>query len=136
MGDRLQEIREREAAATAGPWQAQEYDDHLGDEGCAILAGNGMGQRGIAYSLPYSWHGQDAVEADAEFIAQAREDVPFLLEQVDTYRAHVEADHAKLEQVAELVQQWRAKGAQADFLGTTNIWDHVAYQLTQVLAKE
>lgn len=56
-------------------------------------------------------------------------------EQVATWKAHAEADHAKLEQVAELVQQWRAKGAQADFLGVVNVWDEAADQLSKVLAE-
>jgi hypothetical protein len=54
----------------------------------------------------------------------------------DTWQEHAEAHRATLEQVAELVQQWRAKGAQADFLGVVNVWDDAADQLAKVLAEE
>lgn len=64
------------------------------------------------------------------------EDAAWLLEQVATWKAHAEADHAKLEQINELVQQWRTKGAQADFLGVANVWDEAADQLAAVLASE
>jgi 8-oxo-dGTP diphosphatase len=40
------------------------------------------------------------------------------------------------ERLAELVQQWRAKGAQADLLGVINVWDEAADQLSKALAKE
>jgi 8-oxo-dGTP diphosphatase len=130
MSDRLEKIREREARATPGPWEEAAWGYRQAGE-------NG---KPVVWAEPNS-HGSPGAHVDhrmgdAEFIAHAREDVPWLLEQVDTWRAHAEADHAKLEQVAELVQQWRAKGAQADFLGVANVWDDAADQLAAVLAKE
>lgn len=81
-------------AATQGPWEAQPYDDNPGDEGSAILAGVGIKQKVIAYSLPYAWHSETECDADAAHIA--RHDPATVLERVRRERAACEADKALL----------------------------------------
>ena len=66
--NRLDEIEARANAATVGPWMGIMYPDgFLG----RVIGGNGFG---VAEDFPD--------DADAEFIAHARTDVPWLLEQV------------------------------------------------------
>lgn len=78
---RLGQIRARADAATPGPWTAAAYSDSAGDEGSCVLVGNPgtMEERAIAYAIDYPWTTPDSCEADAAFIAAAREDVPYLL---------------------------------------------------------
>ena len=68
--NRLNEIEARANAATEGPWFPNRYSDDW--EVCGELDDNGNP------ALVAS----EAVETDAEFIAHARTDVPWLLEQV------------------------------------------------------
>ena len=66
--NRLNEIEARANAATEGPWMGIRYPDgFLG----RVIGGNGFG---VAEDFPD--------DADAKFIAHARTDVPWLLEQV------------------------------------------------------
>ena len=66
--NRLDKIEARANAATEGPWMGIRYPDgFLG----RVIGGNGFG---VAEDFPD--------DADAEFIAHARTDVPWLLEQV------------------------------------------------------
>jgi len=70
---RLEQIREREQKATKGPW------DH---DGIAIRS---EGKETFDWKIP-----SDSVDAD--FIAHAREDIPWLLYQLATTRAKGEAE--------------------------------------------
>lgn len=75
--DRIAEIRRRELAATDGPW----------------LKGESYHDDPIVYSLKTAGDGtefafivfvtEEGVEADAEFAAHARDDIPFLLAALD-----------------------------------------------------
>lgn len=75
----LARIRRRADAATEGPWQKNQYEPYPGhDRGDVSICGR-QGNVTVAY-----WYYDDEYEtADAEFIAHARTDVPWLLEQVD-----------------------------------------------------
>ena len=71
--DRIEEIRQRTEAATPGPWKTvthEEYStvdvDEQGGENIAMVG---------------------SAIADADFIAHAREDVPYLLSEVDRMNA-------------------------------------------------
>lgn len=101
----LAEIRARESAATKGPWGT--YDDGTGRiDIAAELEGTGHGytcRRGIAQTDDQpidndpehiDWDEADdqaQIEADAQFIAAARTDVPALLAEVDRLRGERDA---------------------------------------------
>lgn len=72
---RLAEIQAREQGATKGPWR----DIAMGSDGSVVLAGGNTVRtaRRICRAPEF---------ADAEFIAKAREDVPWLLAQVEQLR--------------------------------------------------
>ncbi len=71
MTAREREIREREAKATEGPWDVRHgFRDVVARKPGRVIA----------------W-GIRLMECDAEFIAAAREDVPYLLAEVDRLRA-------------------------------------------------
>lgn len=106
MSDRLTpereaEIREREAAATPGPWEAGEagyiYDENAGDDSrpwiepaagtCpCVKAGSEVVASEI---LDEDRHGRPLT--NAAFIAAARADVPALLAELDAMRAERDA---------------------------------------------
>ncbi|NUP23575.1 MAG: hypothetical protein HOZ81_47475 [Streptomyces sp.] len=96
--DREQEIRTREQAATPGPWE--EYPDY-GKDFYAYLGGSHL--RGVG-TLNFG-DGEDAA-ADRAFTLNAREDVPWLLAEVDRLRARV----AELETAAHCQSQMTTWG--------------------------
>jgi hypothetical protein len=73
----LAEIRAREAAAAAGPWETDTYTEHDGSTSI------GVANTGDLWIVPL----QNLDPADAEFIAHARADVPALLADNDRLRA-------------------------------------------------
>lgn len=84
---KLDEIRERWEKATPGPWKAHDFGYGGMEEPCSIVIHtgkfdwqdiNGEGTSVIASML---WDSQEADNADA--IAHAREDVPWLLAKID-----------------------------------------------------
>lgn len=84
---RLAEIRARVEAATPGPWTPMEYDHNPGDQGVPILGGGERGSMAAhltAYTMTLS--NVDQSEADAEFIAHARTDLPALLAAVEAFK--------------------------------------------------
>lgn len=80
---RIQEIKERLQATTPGAWKVwQPDDDYLGDDSPTIVNEDGWyiaqtGYDGLSYTA------RETMEADAEFIAHAKEDVVWLLEQLE-----------------------------------------------------
>lgn len=70
MSEREAEIRAREQAATEGPWEPDRFSN--GDR--------------TPLAMPTESHGY-FLRADAEFIAHARQDIPWMLERIDTVRA-------------------------------------------------
>lgn len=92
---RLEEIRERWEKATPGPWKADDFGYAGMEEPCSIVIHtgkfdwqdiNGEGESVIASMF---WDSQEADNAAA--IAHAREDVPWLLEQMSHARERVHA---------------------------------------------
>lgn len=88
--DRIAEIRSRADAATAGPWHGPHDPDidlcaRFGDYGWTAGSPDGNGPE---YDVD-----SEQGKADAEFIAHAREDVPFLLDQLE--QARTEAADAR-----------------------------------------
>ena len=79
---RLAEIRARAEAATEGPWTA-EYSGEQGN--CVLPPGYQSTREAVAVTRLLS------AQADAEFIAHARTDVPWLLGQVELRDKALEA---------------------------------------------
>lgn len=77
--DRLSDIRNRASAATAGPWKITNPRTDWWPQGIvgaeANICGIWDGGRSQAEGLPR----MESAWADAEFISNAREDIPFLL---------------------------------------------------------
>lgn len=88
--ERLDAIREREAKATAGPWDVEgsAYCGPLDTLTVYPVEDGGA----LAYVQP-SWE-------DAEFIAHAREDVPALLAEVERLRTRAALADAMIDRVA------------------------------------
>lgn len=92
MNKVLDTIQARADAATEGPWAVEVDED--GFDGASVYLKDGG--YGTAYISQNMWQGPTEGEADAEFIAHAREDVPKLV--------------AALRAVEVLAEQWRYKG--------------------------
>lgn len=73
--ERLEEIRKRAEKATPGPWRAVSTAD--GDTDGAAWVGT---ERSV--SLAQGYDGEFLHRPDAEFMANAREDIPWLLAEV------------------------------------------------------
>ena len=82
MSDRLNEIRARAEAATPGPWVAYGNTVEQEKTGWHTVVGTEMtGQAYMAYER------LTTKNEDAIFIAHAREDIPYLLAEVERLRA-------------------------------------------------
>lgn len=81
--NRLNEIEARANAATEGPWEVKPYKG-LAEDGDYVDSIVGSSQESIVYQLGCGCCdiGLEVAHPDAEFIAAARTDVPWLLEQV------------------------------------------------------
>ncbi len=79
---RLEEIKERVKKATKGPWESSE---NLGDHSV-------QGPDGPVAAVTYAYaEGPISLdECDAEFIAHARDDIPWLLEHLKEAREVIE----------------------------------------------
>ena len=112
---RLAEVREREHSATKGPWERRVGPrEGVGIEQKAeylrgTAADNGRPLQVLisasedlacAYMVPAITGDGPRSEANAEFIAHAREDVPWLLGLVDTLTAEKEAAEAERDALA------------------------------------
>lgn len=78
--DRLDQIRARTNAATNGPWWPF---DHTHDIGFEIAVGEPEPDGYPAEKLPNGFKTDIGRREDAEFIAHARQDVPWLLDLLD-----------------------------------------------------
>ena len=97
--EELKAIRQRLENASDGPWSVRRipnsYESQAGDRHThPCVRGFRVPRR--LYNL--AWQ---QCEADAEFMAQARQDVPALLGEVEHLRAVVEECHAALAELAE-----------------------------------
>lgn len=89
--NRIDEIRERERKATKGPWATDSIEDrvYLDEDHC------------IDCDCSSDSHVQDC--DNATFIANAREDIPFLLEEVERLQQRLDAAETALEKL-----EWQA----------------------------
>lgn len=75
--ERLEEIERRCLAATAGPWKSWwEGRNHSGGDSVITTAGEDIYLHG-------------ATQADQDFIASARQDVPALIEEIRALRSEL-----------------------------------------------
>jgi len=79
MADRLAEIREREAKATAGPWASVVFPE---------AAGSGFPPHGDVIGPPMVTLDRSVKFTidDADFISHAREDIPWLIAENERLR--------------------------------------------------
>lgn len=80
MVDRIAEIRQRVENSTPGSWEWRKDFGDEGDTGLALASNDTVEILGA-----YNWHccsfrdDPNVSDADAEFIAHSREDIPYLL---------------------------------------------------------
>ena len=84
---RIREIKERLQATTPGAWRVwKPNDDYFGDDTPTVETESGQyiaqtGYDGLSYTV------RETMSADAEFIAHAKEDIAYLLEQLERGKA-------------------------------------------------
>lgn len=86
MSDRLQEIKERCEKATPGPWELVLGHEDPNDA-CVHVKGS---DNTVCYTQCYDCNHR----ADMAFIAHAREDIPYLLDENDRLRRELERKNA------------------------------------------
>ena len=99
---RLDEIKARADVATPGPWHAWDrgigWEVHKGEE-CAPGCGRSCDALNGEFRDTFT-------RADAEFIAAAREDVPWLVSEVERLTAERDALAAQVARAEKLAGQW------------------------------
>ena len=103
--DRLNKIEARANAATKGPWEVLGRNDVVRDAG-HCTCGMPTGVYGHEWACGAEQVAQ-AAEVDSEFIAHARTDVPWLIEQVRKRDAALRA-------VLELADRWATQSTDYD----------------------
>lgn len=88
--DRAAQIRARAEAATDGPWESDSADPSIWSPDVIVI---GNYTRADDYNSA-AW--EDATEADREFIAHARSDIPWLLAEVERLTAENQEQRARL----------------------------------------
>lgn len=95
--ERLQGIQKRCEAATPGPWRHTYKDcSHFMSSDFIDRHGDGMGVGLVACDINQPNADLYATEADMEFIAYARQDIPELLAEIERLQAIIEATHQGL----------------------------------------
>ena len=107
MTDRIDEIRARCEAATRGPWRTK-HPRYGGDD--IKIYDNNAWAKGLT---PFAVVEDDGIYSNADFIAHAREDIPWLLAEVgrlkeinkalksDNYNAEMNLSH-----LAAIIQEY------------------------------
>ena len=97
MSDELREaaIRARLAAASPGPWKWEEPSEDNWPQSDQSLMSSVLDEEGFADSVLSGWgydaSGIDGSVEDRAFIAHAREDIPYLLAEVQRLRDEIAA---------------------------------------------
>ena len=92
---RERQIRESLSRLTGGPWQTRHHPRMLREDVPYVeIVGEIEGASYITVAQIQDVEGDDVAARDAEFIAAARQDIPFLLAEIDRLRAVVEAASA------------------------------------------
>ena len=90
MTERLDQIRQRAAQATPGPWRCTSYE----------VMSEATGVHVICFGHDRDDYGR-VDEPDAEFIAHAREDIPYLLQELATLSDRIAALEGALQRQTE-----------------------------------
>jgi len=104
--DRLRKIRERCNAATPGPW-AMVHSECFPDRQADVVSkaeGLKAGERWIADKSPFDKKSGISL-VNADFIANARQDVPWLLDEVERLRRELSAEDPRSRE--EIEAGWR-----------------------------
>ena len=117
--ERIDQIEARVNAATEGPWEASclyDVTDKTYIEECEFgfigMTQIEVERAGIEYSqwryFDFESPQQKQIHADAEFIAHAREDVPFLLNEIKRLNKMIDITRNTLNSIelGVLYQQW------------------------------
>lgn len=109
--ERLAEIRERAEAASPGPWErglnewAVQISSVFWGDGRLLAEMNILNEADMVDPVAY-----ERSEPNAEFIAHAREDVPWLLAEVVRLMAEREAREAALTRIRDNAVAWHGNG--------------------------
>lgn len=103
LSDRLTQIKAREKAATEGPWKVCP-DENTNGELSLVCCGPEGEHGGPICSDPLT-------DADADFIAHAREDIPYLLGEVERLTT-------ELDELRSRLGTWNAKMAREVLKGS------------------
>lgn len=124
--ERLHAIERRAAAATPGPWRVFVESDTENEIESDVDGGMGV-----------IWRGAPSREASAEFIAHAREDVPYLIAALRDARADRDAIGAARDALAERYGDKDAElaAAKAEARGLAYTLDKVTVTLRDARAK-
>ena len=83
MEDRISEIKGRLQATTPGIWKVFEPDgDYLGDDGPSVVTEDGQYIAQTSYD-GLSFSARETAANDAEFIAYAKQDIAWLVQQLE-----------------------------------------------------
>jgi hypothetical protein len=150
MTTRLDEIRKRVEQATPGPWERSDFA-HAVDDTFEVKS------RGKLYQNGYpSLVASEADRRDANFIAHAREDIPWLIAEVERLQmelaeARKQRDHEatrrasafkELERTEEEVERLREPLSVIDYTArsrgypTPKDWDELVRLVREALRKE
>lgn len=106
----LQAIKERAAKATPGPWAGPRITDLWPPGWVGVYEGDGTGDvipGSIIGVTSHATDNEDLQDANAKFIAHAREDIPMLVEEVERLQEELEgireAVRGAVREVAELL---------------------------------
>ena len=112
MTDRLTEIRERAEAATPGPWSWL-WLHAAGFVAQCDLPPHDITSRDIWLGSETPLIADDVSDGDGSFIAHARQDIPFLLDQIAERDARIERQGESIDNLAEEIQALRDDAEEA-----------------------
>lgn len=107
--DRLDEIRKREQAATKGPWYYAPDTMSGGADGGQLRFGNPYGRPAW---MSFGFRDYKGEKPDGEFMAHAREDIPYLLAALDAATAERDALKARVKELEAALERGRTPGWQ------------------------
>jgi hypothetical protein len=96
--ERIAKIKTRLFGATKGPWKVRDY---YGPSGVASAIYRSIAEIGV----------EGMFKGDAEFIANSRDDIQYLIAELETFTYE---EHRKLSQTLELAVYWENEARQLD----------------------
>ena len=99
--ERIEQIRERVAKATEGPWEVHHISVRGGNENCTVVSPSGDAELGNWFVSASQW------PTDAAFIAHARQDIPDLLAALTAANERAERAEAENERLRSALTEIR-----------------------------